>query len=124
MFEIRENDGEVYLDYDDAAGWERGRQLFWIVVGVVVLIAGVVRIAMELIRLHRGGPMHLCEERVAWLNGISVLGALCLLLAGEGRVWWGVIALGLFAGGADLLGRLVPPRAGGRCEPARASELG
>lgn len=123
VYEIRENDGEVYLHYDDAAGWERGRQLFWLATGTAVVFAGGCRVAVELVRLQRGFPAFRHEERIAWLDGISVVGALSLLCAGEGRIWWGAIGLGLFAGAADLLGRAAPPPAGGRCEPARTAEL-
>ena len=127
-FHIQVADGAVYVDYGDAAGWERGRQIFWTVVSAIVAAAAVVRIGLEIVRLGRGMDAASREDLAVSLTMICVVGALMLLFLADRRRW-PVIVLAGFAGGAEPLSRLVEralsrrsPRARGSAVPVRPAD--
>jgi hypothetical protein len=119
VFEITDRDGNTFLDYTDAAAWERSRQVLWLFTGAVVVVSSTVRVGLELSRLRSDVDYRRSERCACWLDGISVAGALLQFLVGRGRTWHAVVFLGLFAGVADLLGRRVTPPLGSTCEPSR-----
>lgn len=121
IYEIAVKDGHVYLAYADTAGWERGRQAFWLGIGVLVAVAAVVRVVLQLAELRNAVAAHRWGRFRFTLEAVSGIGALLLPLVGSGRTWWAVTALGLFAAAAGGLGRLVPPSRRVTCEPAIAA---
>ena len=100
-FQIAVRDGSVYVDYDGAASWERFHQWIRVGAGVGVAAAAVVRIAIEIRRLHRGEVAPDWDSAPA-LTLTCLLGAPLLLLD---RPWWPVIALALVAAGLEPMDR-------------------
>jgi hypothetical protein len=100
-FQIAVRDGSVYVDYEGAASWERWQQWIRVGAGIGVAAAAVVRIAIEIRRLHRG------EVAPDW-DGAPALTLTCLLGAPFlllDRPWWPVIALALVAAGLEPVDR-------------------
>ena len=102
VFQIVTNDGKVYLDYDDAAGLERGLQLVWVWLGVVVAAASTANIGPGVWWLQGRTIPEKVEELPVVLYGVMLVGGLILCLD-RGRVWWGVLGLALFSAATGLL---------------------
>ena len=96
-YQIAVRDGSVYVGYDGAASWERWRQWISLGAGVGLAAAALVRIAIEIRRLHRNAPAPDCDT-APMLTLTCLAGAPLLLLD---RPWWPVIALALLAAGLE-----------------------
>jgi len=86
VYQIVTNDGHPYLEYSDAAGWERFRQRIWIWAGVLVAALGAARVALEVVRLQSVVSPGRWQGTANVLDGVTLYGGLILPLAGTDRI--------------------------------------